>query len=116
MFDEAWIEATPPDRKRLIPTRREVRVSPTREIKMTRERIAANQANGNLSHGPAAAPQGRERIRAANLHHRFYSQAETVALTCLGKDRSADRKGGGVRGWRRETIGRTHEPRNLDRN
>jgi len=52
---------------------------------MTAKRIAANQANGRRSHGPAT-PEGRERIRAANTRHGFYSQAEAVALTCLGED------------------------------
>jgi hypothetical protein len=52
---------------------------------MTQEKIAANQANGRRSHGPAT-PQGRERIRAANTRHGFYSQAEAVALACLGED------------------------------
>jgi len=57
LFDEAWIEATPPDRKRLIPTRREGRMSRTRKIKMTRKRIAAHKAKGKPSHGPAT-PEG----------------------------------------------------------
>jgi hypothetical protein len=52
---------------------------------MTRRKIFANQANGKQSHGPAT-PQGRERIRAANIRHGFYSKAEAVALTCLGED------------------------------
>ncbi len=52
---------------------------------MTEEGIAARQANGRQSHGPAT-PEGRERIRAAHTHHGFYSQAETAALTCLGED------------------------------
>ena len=52
---------------------------------MTRKRVAANQANGKLSKGPAT-PEGRERIRAANTRHGFYSRAEGVALACLGED------------------------------
>jgi len=52
---------------------------------MTQERVAANQANGKRSHGPAT-PEGRERIRANNIRHGLYSQAETVALVCLGED------------------------------
>jgi len=44
-----------------------------------------NQANGKRSHGPAT-PEGRERIRAANIRHGFYSKAEAVALACLGED------------------------------
>src|SRR5208283_3855886 len=45
----------------------------------------ANQANGRRSHGPAT-PEGRARIREANTRHGFYSQAEAVALACLGED------------------------------
>jgi hypothetical protein len=52
---------------------------------MTTKRIAASQANGRRSQGPAT-PEGRERIRAANIRHGFYSQAEEVALACLGED------------------------------
>jgi len=52
---------------------------------MTEKRIAANRANGKRSHGPAT-PEGWERIRAANTRHGFYSQAEAVALACLGED------------------------------
>ncbi len=52
---------------------------------MTEESIAAHQANGRWSHGPAT-PEGRERIRAANTRHGLYSQAEAMALTCLGED------------------------------
>ena len=60
-------------------------MSLTKKPTMTAKRIAANKANGKLSHGPAT-PQGRERIRAANIRHGFYSKAEAVALTCLGED------------------------------
>ena len=52
---------------------------------MTQEKIAANKSNGKHSRGPAT-PEGRERIRAANIRHGFYSQAESVALVCLGED------------------------------
>ena len=52
---------------------------------MTEESIAASQANGRESHGPATF-EGRERIRAARTRHGFYSQAEAMALTCLGED------------------------------
>jgi hypothetical protein len=52
---------------------------------MTEESIAARQANARQSRGPAT-PAGRERIRAANTRHGFYSQAEATALTCLGED------------------------------
>ena len=60
-------------------------MSLTRKPTMTKKRIAASQANGRRSHGPAT-PQGRERIRAANIRHGFYSQAEAVALACLGEN------------------------------
>ena len=60
-------------------------MSLTKKPTMTKKRIAANKANGKLSHGPAT-PEGRERIRAANIRHGFYSQAEAVALACLGED------------------------------
>ena len=72
-------------RKRPIPARMEVRMSLTKKKTMTQKKIFANQANGKRSHGPAT-PEGRERIRAANIRHGFYSQAETVALACLGED------------------------------
>jgi len=52
---------------------------------MTQRKVSANQANGKHSKGPAT-PQGRERICAANIRHGFYSQAEAVALACLGED------------------------------
>ncbi|HXW15606.1 MAG TPA: hypothetical protein VEN79_13955, partial [Terriglobia bacterium] len=52
---------------------------------MTEESIAARQANGRRSHGPATS-EGRERIRAARTRHGFYSRAEAEALTCLGED------------------------------
>ena len=52
---------------------------------MTEESIAAHQANGKQSHGPATF-EGRERIRTANTRHGFYSPAEAMALTCLGED------------------------------
>jgi hypothetical protein len=73
------------DRKRPIPARREVRMSLTKKPTMTKKRLAASQANGRKSHGPAT-PQGRERIREANTRHGFYSQADAVALACLGED------------------------------
>ena len=60
-------------------------MSLTKKPTMTQKRVAANQANGKRSHGPATA-EGRERIRAANIRHGLYSQAETVALVCLGED------------------------------
>jgi len=50
---------------------------------LTPEKIAANQANGRRSHGPAT-PEGRERIREANARHGFYATGE--ALRMLGED------------------------------
>ena len=60
-------------------------MSLTKKRTLTAKRIAANQANGRRSHGPAT-PEGRARIREANTRHGFYSQAEAVALACLGED------------------------------
>ncbi len=53
--------------------------------RMTEKKLAANQRNRKLAHGPAT-PEGRERIRAAQLRHGFYAQAEEVALRALGED------------------------------
>jgi len=52
---------------------------------MTQSKLSANKSNGKHSKGPAT-PKGRKRIRATNIRHGFYSQAETVALACLGED------------------------------
>ena len=52
---------------------------------MTEEKLFANRWNAKRSKGPAT-PEGRERIRAANTRHGFYSPAEAVALACLGED------------------------------
>jgi len=52
---------------------------------MTPAKIFANRANGKVSKGPAT-PEGRMRIREANTRHGFYSEAEAVALACLGED------------------------------
>jgi hypothetical protein len=52
---------------------------------MTAKKISANRSNGRLSHGPVT-PEGRERLRAAHTRHGLYSQANTVALACLGED------------------------------
>jgi hypothetical protein len=60
-------------------------MSLTKKPEMTPEKIAANQANGRLSDGPAT-PEGMERIRDANTKHGFYSQAEGEALRALGED------------------------------
>ena len=60
-------------------------MSLTKKPEMTAEKIAANQANGRLSHGPDT-PEGLERVREANTVHGFYSQAEGEALRALGED------------------------------
>ena len=52
---------------------------------LTPRRLVASQSNGRLSHGPAT-PEGVERMRAANLRHGFYSQAQSQALRALGED------------------------------
>jgi hypothetical protein len=52
---------------------------------MTPAKIAANQANGRQSEGPAT-PEGMERMRDAKTVHGFYSQAEGEALRALGED------------------------------
>jgi hypothetical protein len=52
---------------------------------MSEARKAASRANGRRSRGPATR-EGRERIRAANLRHGLYSQAEEVVLPALGED------------------------------
>jgi hypothetical protein len=52
---------------------------------MTEKKVAANERNRRLAHGPATE-EGRERIRAAHLHHGFYAQAEEVAMHALGED------------------------------
>jgi len=63
----------------------EVHMSLRKKQTMTRRKISANQSNGKHSKCPAT-PAGRERIRAANIRHGFYSQAEAVALLCPGED------------------------------
>jgi hypothetical protein len=56
-----------------------------RKTTITTRKISANRANARLSKGPATAA-GLEQLRAANTRHGLYSQAEAVALTCLGED------------------------------
>ena len=60
-------------------------MSLTKKRTLTAKRMAANQANGKRSRGPAT-PQGRERIRDANLRHGFYSQDRDKALRALGEN------------------------------
>ena len=45
-------------------------MSLTKNPEMTPEKIAANQANGRLSNGPAT-PEGLERVRDANTKHYY---------------------------------------------
>jgi hypothetical protein len=52
---------------------------------VTPEKLAANQANGKQSHGPATEA-GIERIRAANTRHGFYSKAPGAEMRALGED------------------------------
>jgi hypothetical protein len=49
------------------------------------EKLAANQANGKQSHGPATEA-GIERIGAANTRHGFYSKAPGAEKRALGED------------------------------
>jgi hypothetical protein len=58
---------------------------PLRKRALTPQRLAAFQTNGRHSRGPAT-PEGIERIRAANLRHGFYSQAQGEAPRALGED------------------------------
>jgi hypothetical protein len=56
---------------------------------LTPEKLAANQANGRQSHGPAHGPatqEGIERIRTANTRHGFYSKAPGSEMHLLGED------------------------------
>jgi hypothetical protein len=50
---------------------------------LTPAKLAANQANGKQSHGPATQ-EGIERIRAANTRHGFYSKAPGSEMRLLG--------------------------------
>jgi hypothetical protein len=63
----------------------EVRMSLMKKPKMSMKRVAANQRNGLHSLGPVTL-EGRKRVGAAHTRHGFYSQAEEVALACLGED------------------------------
>jgi len=52
---------------------------------MTPEKLAANQANGHLSHGPAT-PEGLDRCHDSAVRHGFYSKRSGEALRALGED------------------------------
>jgi len=51
---------------------------------MTEASLAAHRANAHKSHG-AATGEGKERARAANLRHGFYSRNTRQALEALGE-------------------------------
>jgi hypothetical protein len=55
------------------------------EQTMTEKNLAAHQRNAQQSHG-AATPEGKERARAANLRHGYYSELRDQALVALGED------------------------------
>ena len=55
------------------------------EQTMTERNLAAHHANARQSHG-AATPEGKERARAANLRHGYYSEMRDEALVALGED------------------------------
>jgi hypothetical protein len=57
----------------------------TKPPTITPEKLAANQANGQQSHGPATQ-EGIDRIRAANTRHGFYSKAPGTEMRALGED------------------------------
>ena len=52
---------------------------------ITEKKLAAIRQAQKLSHGPST-DEGRERIRAAQLRHGFYAQAEEAAMRALGED------------------------------
>ena len=54
-------------------------MSLVKKPEMTPKKLAANRANGRLSHGPAT-PEGLERMRGAKSIHGFYSRAEGEAV------------------------------------
>ncbi len=55
------------------------------EQTMTEKNLEAHRRNGRQSHG-AATPEGKERARAANLRHGYYSEVRDEALVALGED------------------------------
>ena len=60
-------------------------MSLVKKPKMTKKRLASLQEIRKHSHGPAT-PEGRNRIRAANLRHGFYSKDDEAAIRILGED------------------------------
>jgi hypothetical protein len=52
---------------------------------MTEENLAAHRRNAQQSRG-ARTPEGKERGRAANLRHGYYSELRDQALVALGED------------------------------
>jgi len=55
---------------------------------MTERNLSAHRQNGRQSRG-AATPEGKERARAANLRHGYYSKINDQALAALGEDPQA---------------------------
>jgi hypothetical protein len=55
---------------------------------MSEKNLAAHQRNARQSHG-AVTPEGKERARAANLRHGYYSELREQALVALGEDPEA---------------------------
>jgi len=56
--------------------------------KKTEENRSARRRNGRQSQG-ATTPEGKERSRAANLKHGYYSELRDEALVALGEDPAA---------------------------
>ena len=60
-------------------------MSLVKEPVMTEKNLAAHRLNARESRGPVTA-EGRERARAANLRHGYYSERRDQALVALGED------------------------------
>jgi len=56
-----------------------------KDPEMTDKNLEAHRSNGRKSRG-AATPEGKERSRAANLRHGYYSELREEALAALGED------------------------------
>ncbi len=61
--------------------------------RLTERKLAALRRNAKRSHGPATL-EGLDRIRAAQLRHGLYAQAEGEALRSWGKTRWKSRSCG----------------------